>query len=64
MTDEQMETLVQRMLCKMTEITSMMKNGEFIVAYEKLGGLQKNLTQVGSCLQQRRLTKPTEVSSK
>ena len=54
MNDEQLEQVVQKILCKLTEISSMMKNGEFIVAYEKLGGVQKNITQVGSVLQQRR----------
>ena len=54
-TDEQIEALVTKMLCKMTEINSMMRNGQYIVAYEKLGGIQKNLTQLGSALQKRRL---------
>jgi hypothetical protein len=56
MTDEQMEVLVQRLLCKMTEINSMMKNGEFIVAYEKLGGVHKNLSQLGTALQSRKIS--------
>lgn len=61
MTDAQMEAHVQKMVCKMTEIISMMKNGEFIVAYEKIGGVQKNLTQLGYAFQQRKLPQQSTI---
>lgn len=43
-TDEEVVAHLERMFFKMQEITSMMKNGEFIVAYEKLGGVIKNIS--------------------
>ena len=43
----------EKMICKMTEIQSMMKNGEFIIAYEKIGGVMKNLLATGGVLQRR-----------
>jgi hypothetical protein len=53
--EEQRHILSQftKMICKVTEIQSMMKNGEFIVAYEKLGGVYKNLLATGGLLQRR-----------
>jgi hypothetical protein len=53
LSDDQKYILAQfeKMICKVTEIQSMMKNGEFIVAYEKLGGVYKNLLATGGALQ-------------
>ncbi len=58
MTNDLKDALVQKIMCKMTEVLSMMKNGEFIVAYEKLGGIQKNLYQLGSAIQEDKKANP------
>ena len=44
--------VIEKLLYKTLEISSMMKRGEFIVAHEKLGGVIKNLSAIGGKLQQ------------
>lgn len=43
--------IVEKMLFKTQEVAAMMKQGQFIVAYEKLGGVIKNLGFLGGRLQ-------------
>jgi hypothetical protein len=53
MTDAEMLQVVERMYLKTSEILAMMKKGEFIVAHEKLGGIQKILSSLGGELQRK-----------
>lgn len=48
---QELVDMVGKMLLKTQEILAMMKQGQFITAYEKLGGVQKNLSYLGSIMQ-------------
>lgn len=43
---------IEKMLFKSHEVASLMKDGKFIIAHEKLGGIIKNLSALGGKLQQ------------
>jgi hypothetical protein len=51
--DQYLLAQIEKMVFKIQEIQSMMKNGEFIVAYEKQGGVLKNMLATGGVLQRR-----------
>ncbi len=57
MTDEELLKDIQKLYIKITEIMSLMKSGEFIVAYEKIGGVSKILSSLGATLQKKIATK-------
>lgn len=61
MNDAETIAYVERMYLKTNEILSMMKKGEFITAYEKLGGVQKNLGALGGDLQRNLAAKEANV---
>ena len=51
MTEPEKQELTQvldRLYAKTFEVAAMMKDGKFIVAYEKLGGIMKVLQQIGA----------------
>jgi len=51
MTQEEKEEFVQvleRMYLKTIELSAMMKDGKFIIAHEKLGGLTKIIQQLST----------------
>lgn len=53
MSDADILQAIEKLYLKTTEIISMMKRGEFIVAHEKLGGVQKILAAIGGELQRK-----------
>lgn len=53
MNDEALLAAVKRMYFKTSEVLSLMKDGKFIVAHEKLGGVLKNINALGAELQKR-----------
>jgi hypothetical protein len=55
-TNEEMLQIIDKLRNKTIEVVSLMKDGKIIVAYEKLGGILKNLntchTELLSCVTQ------------
>jgi hypothetical protein len=50
LTNEEMLLITEKLLIKTTEIAALLKDGKVIVAYEKLGGVIKNITACGATL--------------
>lgn len=48
MEDQQVKDYIARLILKTQEVLAIMKDGKTIVAYEKLGGVLKNLSFVYS----------------
>lgn len=51
--------VLERLYAKTFEVTAMMKDGKFIVAYEKLGGVMKVVQQLANKVASTE-TSPTE----
>jgi hypothetical protein len=51
--DAELLSAIKKMYLKTNQILAMMKNGEFIIAYEKLGGVLKNMSALGAVLEKR-----------
>lgn len=51
LTTEEIVQLLTKILIKAHEVSALLKDGKTIIAYEKLGGVIKNLSALGSKIQ-------------
>ena len=52
------EAVIAKLFTKTLEVQCMMKDGKFIVAFEKLGGVMKVLNQLGVRLKEFKPSEP------